>query len=116
MWLSLLLHAILDLYICNPIVSSVNSKITSLDGISSFQIISFFVNSKELLSNGPYSIHFNARVTFLLLVLEILIKYHKVILLNTDPYQKDSIRLSTDIFYSFSDNSFENAFKKSIEC
>ena len=74
-----------------------SSKITLLGSFSSFQNFSFFVNSKVLLSImalrilnwtihhikllGTDFIDINASVTFLLLVLENLIKNHKGIIL-----------------------------------
>ena len=72
-----------------------SSKITLLDNFSSFQIFSFSINSKELLSNGPYaskmglsiikllgtefiiSHTFQCERFFFLLVLENLMKYNK---------------------------------------
>ena len=37
------------------IYGTVSSKITLLGSFSSFEIFSFSLNSKELLSNGPYT-------------------------------------------------------------
>ena len=74
----------------STIYGTMSSKITLLGSFSSFQNFSFFVNSKVLLSImalrilnwtihhiSTEFIHINASVTFLLLVLENLIKNHK---------------------------------------